>query len=136
MMAGVAYLMSVILVVTFFGALPIPAAAEKPVAVKTRILTVGKNSYDVEVTVQHGDSSWEHYADRWEVIGSGGRVLGTRVLLHPHIGERWFTRKLRRVTIPAGVEHIIIRVHDKVHGYGRDRLVAMPTADKPDTGYK
>lgn len=86
--------------------------------------------------VQPVDTSLDHYADRWEVIGPGGRVLATRVLFHLPIGERQFTRNLGGVTIPDGIKQIIIRVHDKVHGYGRERLVAMPTDDKPDTGYK
>jgi hypothetical protein len=133
---GLGAIIGVGLVVGLIAAVPIPAAADKPLAVKARIIKHSKNSYEIHVTVQHVDTSWEHYADRWEVIGPGGRVLATRVLFHPHIGERQFTRSLRGVTIPDGVKHIIIRVHDKVHGYGRERLIAMPTDDKPDTGYK
>lgn len=113
-----------------------PAFADTPKVVNARIIKLGKTSYEFQVTVQHEDTSWDHYADRWEVIGPGGRVLGTRVLFHPHIGERQFTRKLRGVTIPAGVEHVIIRVHDKVHGYGREKLIALPTGKSRDTGFK
>lgn len=116
--------------------LVMPAVADTPKVVNARIIKLGKTSYEFQVTVQHVDTSWEHYADRWEVIGPGGRVLGTRVLYHPHIGERQFTRKLRGVTIPEGVDHVIIRVHDKVHGYGREKLIALPKGDSRDTGFK
>tara|TARA_R110002110_G_C13448597_1_gene716829 strand:+ start:2635 stop:3039 length:405 start_codon:yes stop_codon:yes gene_type:complete len=119
-----------------FVAVAVPVRADAPKVVNARIIKLGKTSYEFQVTVQHEDKSWEHYADRWEVIGPGGRVLGTRVLYHPHIGERQFTRKLRGVTIPEGVEHVIIRVHDKVHGYGREKLIALPTGDSRDTGFK
>lgn len=124
------------LLALFTAAYASPSAADSPMAVKARILKLGKTSYEIQVTVQHEDTSWEHYADRWEVIGPGGKVLGTRVLYHPHIGERQFTRSLRGVTIPEGTRHIIIRVHDKVHGYGRERLIAMPTGKSRDTGFK
>lgn len=80
----------------------LPAAADTPKVVNARIIKLGKTSYEFQVTVQHVDASWDHFADRWEIIGPGGRVLGTRVLYHPHIGERQFTRKLRGVTIPKG----------------------------------
>lgn len=114
----------------------LPAAADTPKVVNPRIIKLGKTSYEFQVTVQHVDASWDHFADRWEIIGPGGRVLGTRVLYHPHIGERQFTRKLRGVTIPGGVEHVIVRVHDKLHGYGREKLIALPTGKSRDTGFK
>ena len=114
----------------------LPAAADTPKVVNPRIIKLGKTSYEFQVTVQHVDASWNHFADRWEIIGPGGRVLGTRVLYHPHIGERQFTRKLRGVTIPEGVEHVIVRVHDKLHGYGREKLIALPTGKSRDTGFK
>jgi hypothetical protein len=114
----------------------LPAAADTPKVVNARIIKLGKTSDEFQVTVQHVDASWDHFADRWEIIGPGGRVLGTRVLYHPHIGERQFTRKLRGVTIPEGVEHVIVRVHDKLHGYGREKLIALPTGKSRDTGFK
>lgn len=114
----------------------LPAAADTPKVVNARIIKLGKTSYEFQVTVQHVDASWDHFADRWEIIGPGGRVLGTRVLYHPHIGERQFTRKLRGVTIPEGVEHVIVRVHDKLHGYGREKLIALLTGKSRDTGFK
>lgn len=114
----------------------LPVVADTPKVVNARIIKLSETSYEFQVTVQREDASWDHFADRWEIIGPGGRVLGTRVLLHPHIGERQFTRKLRGVTIPEGVEHVIVLVHDKVHGYGREKLIALPTGKSRDTGFK
>ena len=95
----------------------LPGACGPAKDVNARILLLHENSYEIQVTVGHEDSSWDHYVDRWEVIGpAGGKVLGTRVLWHPHIGEPLFLRVLRPVTIPAGVKDVIIRVHDKKHG--------------------
>lgn len=75
-----------------------------------------------EVTVRHADEGWDHYADRWEVLAPDGRVLATRVLLHPHVGEQPFTRTLAGVTIPPGVERVHLRAHDLVHGFGGREL--------------
>jgi hypothetical protein len=44
--------------------------------------------------VRHEDVGWQHYADRWEVLASGGEVLATRVLAHPHVDEQPFVRNL------------------------------------------
>ncbi len=70
------------------------------------------------VTVRHADTGWEHYADRWQVETPEGRVLGTRVLLHPHEAEQPFTRALGGVVIPPEVTEVIIRAHDSLHGDG------------------
>lgn len=75
------------------------------------------------VTVRHADEGWDHYADKWDVVGPDGIVLATRVLLHPHVEEQPFTRSLRNVAIPEEVTEVRIRVHDNVHGYGRAEAV-------------
>jgi hypothetical protein len=70
------------------------------------------------VTVEHADDGWEHYANRWEVVGPDGQILGTRQLAHPHVDEQPFTRSLSGVSVPEGVTTVTIRAHDSVHGYG------------------
>ncbi len=78
------------------------------------------------VTVRHDDEGWNHYADSWEVIAPDGRVLATRVLRHPHVGEQPFTRELRGVEVPSNVTSVRIRAHDSVHGFGgREVLVQV-----------
>ena len=57
-----------------------------------------------DVTAQHADTGWEHYADAWRVVGPDGTVHGTRTLYHPHVDEQPFTRSLSGVAIPEGVE--------------------------------
>lgn len=71
-----------------------------------------------DVTVRHADSGWDHYADKWDVVGPDGRVIATRKLLHPHEDEQPFTRSLSGVVIPDAVSVVTIRAHDSVHGYG------------------
>lgn len=71
-----------------------------------------------DVTVEHGDQGWEHFADRWEILSPDGEVLATRVLAHPHDHEQPFTRSLSKVSIDANLSHVIVRAHDSVHEYG------------------
>lgn len=75
-------------------------------------------SWTFEVTVQHADTGWDHYANRWEVLGPDGTVLATRVLYHPHVDEQPFTRGLAGIRLPEGIDRVTIRAHDSVHGFG------------------
>ncbi|MBQ0757662.1 MAG: hypothetical protein KBT66_03570 [Amphritea sp.] len=78
----------------------------------------GNDLYRFRVTVLHEDSGWDHYANKWEVLDPQGKVLSTRVLHHPHVGEQPFTRSLSGVRIESGVKSVTVRAHDLVHGYG------------------
>lgn len=83
--------------------------------------------FDLDVTVRHTDTGWDHYADRWEILGPDGTVLATRVLYHPHVDEQPFTRSLTDVAIPAPLTWVRVRAHDLVHGHGgRTVTVSLP----------
>jgi hypothetical protein len=87
----------------------------------------GGDLYRFDVTLRHGDTGWDHYADRWEVLAPDGTVLATRVLYHPHVDEQPFTRSLSDVPIPAELNEVVVRGHDSVHEYGGpERTVAVP----------
>lgn len=77
-----------------------------------------EDHYDFDVTLSHDDSGWQHYADKWEILGPNGKVYATRVLWHPHVNEQPFLRSLENVKIPSGVKNIMVRGHAKPHGYG------------------
>lgn len=79
------------------------------------------------VTVEHNDEGWDHYADKWEIMGANGEVIAVRELAHPHENEQPFTRSLSNVEIPHGLESVTIRAHDSVHGHGGGEL----TVDLP-----
>ncbi|MGI9415156.1 MAG: hypothetical protein ACR2PM_15885 [Hyphomicrobiales bacterium] len=94
------------------------AAAGEADVLEAKIARSPDGTYRISVTVQHGDTGWDHYADRWDVVGPDGTVLGSRILLHPHVNEQPFTRSLSGVAIPDGTEFVVIRAHDNVHGPG------------------
>ena len=74
--------------------------------------------YRFDVTVRHADEGWDHYANKWDIIGTDGATLGSRVLYHPHVNEQPFTRSLPGVEIPPDTGKVTVRAHDSVHGYG------------------
>ena len=74
------------------------------------------DSWTFSVTLRHDDTGWDHYADLWQVYSPDGDLLGERVLLHPHVDEQPFTRSLSGVSVPDGVDEVIIRARDSVHG--------------------
>ena len=76
-----------------------------------------------DVTLSHGDTGWDHYADAWRVVDGEGNVLGNRELLHPHVDEQPFTRSLSGITVPEHVRKVFIEAHDKVHGWTKRRLL-------------
>lgn len=78
-----------------------------------------------DVTLAHPDTGWEDYTDGWQVLATDGRVLGTRILLHPHETEQPFTRSLGGVAILEDVSEVLIQAHDLVSGYG-GRSVLIP----------
>lgn len=98
--------------------LPPLATAKDAHVVGVKAVRGSDGTWRFDVTVRSNDTGWKKYADRWEVVGPGGRVLGRRVLLHPHANEQPFTRSLSGVRIPAGVQTVTVRAHDKVNGYG------------------
>lgn len=96
----------------------VPAGAGEADVVRASASRGADGSWRFEVTVRHGDTGWDHYADRWDVVGPDGAVIASRVLHHPHENEQPFTRSLSGVRIGEGIGHVVIRAHDIVHGLG------------------
>jgi len=101
--------------------LSIPAYANEVEIVHAAFREIG-GAWSVDVTLEHADSGWDHYADAWRVVSSDGTVLGTRTLYHPHENEQPFTRSLGGVSIPHGQSIVFIEAHDKVHGWSPRRV--------------
>ncbi|MFV2032471.1 MAG: hypothetical protein ACC663_08240 [Gammaproteobacteria bacterium] len=75
------------------------------------------------VTLQHADEGWEHYANQWDVVTLDGKLIKSRVLIHPHVDEQPFTRSLSGVKIPQGMKAVKIRAKDTIHGYARQEYI-------------
>jgi hypothetical protein len=93
-----------------------PAWAEPPV-IEAVTITPTASACRVAVTMSHPDTGWLHYADAWRIEDAEGRVLGTRLLAHPHETEQPFTRCLAGVVLPEGAEEVFIRAKCSVDGW-------------------
>ena len=84
--------------------------------------------WDVHVAVFHNDEGWDHYANIWQVVDSAtGKVIGERILAHPHDNEQPFTRSLIGLTIPGDVREVRIRSRCNLHDFGgREISFEMP----------
>lgn len=81
-----------------------------------------------DVTLYHDDDDEEGYADFWQVETTDGTVLVRRDLLHPH-GTREFTRSAS-VELPDGVTCVVVRGHDRTHGFGGQAMVVNLETDE------
>ena len=89
-----------------------------------------------DVSVAHPDTSWEDYADGWDVVGADGTVIKprggqfTRTLFHPHIGQIPFTRSQSGLKLKGPV--VTVRAHDMVDGFGGQEVrVDLRTSKGP-----
>lgn len=67
-----------------------PVLAGSAKVVDAEVTLGGGGLYRFSVTLRHDDAGWDHYADRWDVLAPDGKVLGKRVLMHPHDNEQPF----------------------------------------------
>ena len=103
-----------------------PALADDADVLSVEAMAESAGTWRFAVTVSHPDSGWDHYADAWEVVAPDGRVLGTRVLAHPHVNEQPFTRSLGGIAVPSDLREVVIRAHCSVDGDGgRSVLVTL-----------
>jgi len=104
-----------------------PVFAGEADVIDVRVELESSGAFTFHVTVRHEDAGWDHYADRWDVVGDAGAVLGERILLHPHENEQPFTRSKSGVVVPPQVREVVVRAHDKVHGLGGKTIrVSLP----------
>ena len=111
-------LLAVTLFLFFFIVYSGPLAAGEADVVNVQVRKSGNSTYSFSVTVRHQDTGWKHYCNKWDVVGSDGKLYGTRVLHHPHENEQPFTRSMSGVKIPQHIKSVTIRAHDLVHKYG------------------
>jgi hypothetical protein len=113
--------------------LALPSAAGEVDVVAAEVRCSAERTCAFRATLRHDDTGWEHYADRWEVLAPDGELLATRTLRHPHVDEQPFTRALHGVLLPAGLEAVRIRAHDRVHEYGGvEHELRLPPEPRPE----
>ena len=121
-----------VLLVASLACLCVDVFAGEADVIRVDVEENGRGGYNFAVTVAHGDTGWDHYADRWEILDGDGNILGTRVLHHPHVNEQPFTRSLSGVEIPDHVKEdtVTVRARDSVHEYG-GKVVSVDLTGNP-----
>ncbi len=101
------------------AALATPAFADAPVITNIAVSKVA-GAWNFDVTLSHGDTGWDHYADAWRILDGAGKVLAVRNLAHPHVHEQPFTRSLSGISIPDDVTEVGVQASDTVGGWAPD----------------
>ena len=99
-----------------------PALADPPVIEKIEAHRTG-TAWRFDVTLSHGDTGWDHYADGWRVLDMDGEELGMRTLFHPHVDEQPFTRSLGDLHIPDATAQVQVEARDSVFGWSGEPVV-------------
>ena len=102
------------------------AIADAPTITKVEASRAGMG-WRFDVTLAHPDTGWEHFADGWELVDTGGNRIAYRELMHPHVEEQPFTRSLRNVMLPDGMRTIWVRAHCSKSGWSAPAIeVSLP----------
>jgi hypothetical protein len=107
---------------TVIGLLLTTSVFANNVEVVKVILTNQSGTWRADVTLNHADTGWEHYADAWRLVDEKGNEIGKRTLYHPHVNEQPFTRSLSNLHIGDDKKIIFIEAHDKEHGWSPNKV--------------
>ena len=101
-------------------------SASEAVVIDAEVSRENDGSFTFNVTVQHADEGWEHYADHWLILDNDEQLIAARKLMHPHVNEQPFTRNLSYIQISDKVTEVIIRAHCSIDDYsGKDMTLKI-----------
>jgi len=107
---------------TIIGLLLTTSVFANDVEIVKVVLTSQSGTWRADVTLNHADTGWNHYADAWRLVDDKGNEIGTRTLYHPHVNEQPFTRSLSNLHISDDKNIIFVEAHDKEHGWSPDKV--------------
>ena len=95
----------IIFLITIFSGICVADDAE---IVNVKAERTPAQKYNITVTLEHADEGWEHYANAWRIYSPDGKLIGERVLHHPHVKEQPFTRTLLGLNIPGDLAEVSV----------------------------
>ena len=111
-----------ILAILLTLAFALPATADEvDVLMVKATQTDGQWSFDV--TVYHPDASSEHMMDSIAIFSPDEVQLASAEIPKPSIGADKVTTQLNDITIPEGVEYVIIRGHCNSDGWTHEGII-------------
>jgi hypothetical protein len=87
---------------------PVHVLASEADVIDAEVKRGDDGTFTFNVTVQHADEGWHHYATHWLILDKDEKLIAARKLMHPHVNEKSFTRSLPNVEIPDEVTEVII----------------------------
>ena len=105
-----------------FGLLLSTSVFASDVEIVNVVLTKNTGTWRADVTLNHADTGWEHYADAWRLVDEKGNEISKRTLYHPHVNEQPFTRSLSNIQIPENNKIIFIEAHDLNRGWSPNKV--------------
>ena len=105
-----------------FGLLLSNSVFASDVEIVDVVLTKNMGTWRADVTLNHADTGWEHYADAWRLVDEKGNEISKRILYHPHVNEQPFTRSLSSIQIPKESKIIFIEAHDLNRGWSPGKV--------------
>lgn len=73
--------------------------------------------FHIKVVIEHQDKGWDDYVDAWEILGSDGRLLGSRPFFEPELERAKTVSALSGVVIPNDIKTVTIRARKHPEGY-------------------
>jgi hypothetical protein len=95
-----------------------PMEKHHPDVLQARLVSVGRHRYDLTVTISSPYDTRFRFADGWRILTSRGDWLGERHFRADHADEQPWTRTLRRIRIPPGVQQVVVEGRDLRYGWG------------------
>ena len=105
-----------------FGLLLSTSVFASDVEIVNVVLTKNSGMWRADVTLNHADTGWKHYADAWRLVDKKGNEISKRTLYHPHVNEQPFTRSLGSIQIPKDNKIIFIEAHDLNRGWSPNKV--------------
>ena len=105
-----------------FGLLLSSSVFASNVEIVNVVLTKSSGTWRANVTLNHADTGWKHYADAWRLVDEKGGEISKRTLYHPHVNEQPFTRSLSNIQIPENTKIIFIEAHDLNRGWSPNKV--------------
>lgn len=105
-----------------FGLLLSTSVFASDVEIVNVVLTKDAGMWRADVTLNHADTGWKHYADAWRLVDEKGNEILKRTLYHPHVNEQPFTRSLSRIQIPKNTKTIFVEAHDLNRGWSPNKV--------------
>lgn len=114
--------MKTLLAALFALLLALPATADEVEVLMVKAMQKDA-TWQFDITVHHHDEGGEHMMDSVAIFTPDETLIGIAKIPMPSIGADHVTTKVTGVTVPEGVEYILIRGHCSHAGWTHEGII-------------